>query len=95
MTPPQKNSRVKRAAAGNTLESLWRPPKAFWSLPGAAKIASEGEPRLSVELTGQHFPTKSQVDIEWTYSQQQYSSNKKNSLRLNVHTPNNGIPQRK
>ena len=28
MTLPQKDSRVKLAAARNTLESVWRPPKA-------------------------------------------------------------------
>ncbi|GFO20244.1 hypothetical protein PoB_004674900 [Plakobranchus ocellatus] len=33
MTISQKDSRVKMAAARNTLESLWRPPKAVWNLP--------------------------------------------------------------
>ncbi|GFN86928.1 hypothetical protein PoB_001343400 [Plakobranchus ocellatus] len=37
---PQKNSRVKIAAARNTLESLWRPSKALWSLPGGRRIDS-------------------------------------------------------
>ncbi|GFN76023.1 hypothetical protein PoB_000252900, partial [Plakobranchus ocellatus] len=34
VTLPQKDSRVKIAAARNTLESLWRPPIALWSMPG-------------------------------------------------------------
>ncbi|GFO44142.1 hypothetical protein PoB_007064700 [Plakobranchus ocellatus] len=53
------------------------------------------EPKLPEELTGQQFPTKAQADTEWTYSQQQYSPNKKNSPRLNVHIQNNSIPQTK
>ncbi|GFO07820.1 hypothetical protein PoB_003432500 [Plakobranchus ocellatus] len=38
----QKDSRVKIAAARNTLESLWRPPKALWSLPGDRQKHSGG-----------------------------------------------------
>ncbi|GFO21949.1 hypothetical protein PoB_004845400 [Plakobranchus ocellatus] len=40
VTLPQKDSGVKIAAARNTLESLWRPPKALWSLPGGRRIDS-------------------------------------------------------
>ncbi|GFO02670.1 hypothetical protein PoB_002917500 [Plakobranchus ocellatus] len=38
MTLSQKDSRVKMAAARNTLESLWWPPKTIWSLPGGCQI---------------------------------------------------------
>ncbi|GFO26964.1 hypothetical protein PoB_005346900 [Plakobranchus ocellatus] len=34
MTLPQEDFRVKVAATRNTLESLWRPLKTLWSLPG-------------------------------------------------------------
>ncbi|GFN92627.1 hypothetical protein PoB_001913300 [Plakobranchus ocellatus] len=89
-----------------SLDDYW--PKA---LPGilfalctskhdSTKIAAfflmyKGEPKLPVELIGQHFTTKAQADTEWAYSQQQYSSEKKTRLRPNVRIQNNSIPQTK
>ncbi|GFN82906.1 hypothetical protein PoB_000941200 [Plakobranchus ocellatus] len=40
MTLTQKYSRVKLAAARNTLEFIWRPPMTLWSLPGGRQIDS-------------------------------------------------------
>ncbi|GFN87071.1 hypothetical protein PoB_001357700 [Plakobranchus ocellatus] len=40
VTLPQKDDRVKIAAAKNTPESLWRLQKALWSLSGGRRIDS-------------------------------------------------------
>ncbi|GFO35842.1 hypothetical protein PoB_006234700 [Plakobranchus ocellatus] len=41
MTLPDKDSRIKLAAARNTLESLWRPPETLWGRLAAANSTSE------------------------------------------------------